>query len=112
VVAVADVFSTPRIATERRNDGVLLVRSEEELGLYAASMAELFRAGSEAHPERTLAAQRDGGAWRTLLGDPPDIDAGEITDKGYINQRRVLEQRSEREARLYETPRPADVVSA
>ena len=47
-----------------------------------------------------------------LLGDPPDIDAGEITDKGYINQRRVLEQRSERVARLYETPRPADVVSA
>jgi feruloyl-CoA synthase len=47
-----------------------------------------------------------------LLDDPPDIDAGEITDKGYINQRRVLERRSAQVARLYETPCSGDVVSA
>jgi feruloyl-CoA synthase len=47
-----------------------------------------------------------------LLADPPDIDAGEITDKGYINQRRVLARRAEQVARLYETPCPADVVTA
>ncbi|WP_206435786.1 hypothetical protein [Tsuneonella rigui] len=28
-----------------------------------------------------------------LLRDPPSLDAGEITDKGYINQRTVLERR-------------------
>ncbi len=30
-----------------------------------------------------------------LLAEPPSIDAGEITDKGYINQRAVLERRAE-----------------
>ena len=29
-----------------------------------------------------------------LLTKPPDIDANEITDKGYINQRAVLDRRS------------------
>jgi feruloyl-CoA synthase len=29
-----------------------------------------------------------------LLAEPPSIDAGEITDKGYINQRAVLERRA------------------
>ena len=29
-----------------------------------------------------------------LLKEPPDIDANEITDKGYINQRAVLEKRN------------------
>jgi len=29
-----------------------------------------------------------------LLADPPSIDAGEITDKGYINQRAVRERRA------------------
>jgi feruloyl-CoA synthase len=29
-----------------------------------------------------------------FLEEPPSIDAGEITDKGYINQRAVLERRA------------------
>jgi len=29
-----------------------------------------------------------------VLREPPSIDAGEITDKGYINQRAVLERRA------------------
>lgn len=29
-----------------------------------------------------------------ILDEPPSIDAGEITDKGYINQRAVLERRA------------------
>ena len=33
--------------------------------------------------------------------EPPSIDAGEITDKGYINQRAVLARRNERVAELY-----------
>jgi len=36
-----------------------------------------------------------------LLGDPPDIDAGEITDKGYINQRAVRERRAAAIADLF-----------
>ncbi len=36
-----------------------------------------------------------------VLAEPPSIDAGEITDKGYVNQRAVLERRAERVAQLY-----------
>jgi feruloyl-CoA synthase len=36
-----------------------------------------------------------------LLDEPPSIDAGEITDKGYINQRAVLERRAKIVERLY-----------
>lgn len=36
-----------------------------------------------------------------LANQPPDIDAGETTDKGYINQRGILKNRSDLIARLY-----------
>lgn len=36
-----------------------------------------------------------------LMLAPPDVDRGEITDKGYINQRAVLENRPEEVARLF-----------
>ena len=36
-----------------------------------------------------------------ILADPPSIDAGEITDKGYINQRAVLARRAADVVRLY-----------
>jgi len=40
-----------------------------------------------------------------LLPDAPSIDANEITDKGYVNQRLALERRAGEVARLYaETP--------
>jgi feruloyl-CoA synthase len=39
--------------------------------------------GSSLNPKRLL-----------VLDEPPSIDAGEITDKGYINQRAVLERRA------------------
>jgi feruloyl-CoA synthase len=36
-----------------------------------------------------------------VLSAPPDIDAGEITDKGYINQRAVLARRATEVERLH-----------
>ena len=48
-----------------------------------------------------------------LMDEPPSIDAGEITDKGYINQRAVLERRTALVERLYaETPDPDVIRSA
>jgi feruloyl-CoA synthase len=38
------------------------------------------------------------------------VDAGEITDKGYVNQRAVLARRAEAVQRLYAVPAPHDVV--
>lgn len=37
----------------------------------------------------------------TILTEPPSIDAGEITDKGYVNQRATLERRNDRVEALY-----------
>ncbi len=46
-----------------------------------------------------------------VLTTPPGIDANEITDKGYINQRAVLEHRAHEVARLYaETPGPEVII--
>jgi feruloyl-CoA synthase len=46
--------------------------------------------GSSTHPVRAL-----------VLAEPPSIDANEITDKGYVNQRAVLDRRATLVERLY-----------
>jgi len=45
-----------------------------------------------------------------VLAEPPSIDANEITDKGYLNQRAVLERRKDLVEKLYASADP--VVSA
>ena len=45
-----------------------------------------------------------------VLPSAPSLDAGEITDKGSINQRAVLRQRSECVAALYSRAPPAGVI--
>jgi feruloyl-CoA synthase len=54
--------------------------------------------GSSMHPVRLLD-----------MAEPPSIDAGEITDKGYINQRAVLERRVALVEKLYSSS--PDVVT-
>lgn len=44
-----------------------------------------------------------------ILSDPPSVDAGEITDKGYINQRAVLERRAKLVDMVYD-PLPGSEV--
>jgi feruloyl-CoA synthase len=46
--------------------------------------------GSSMHPTRLL-----------VMAEPPQIDGNEITDKGYINQRAVLERRAALVEKLY-----------
>jgi feruloyl-CoA synthase len=58
------------------------------------------QAGSAARIERLL-----------LLDRPPSLDAGEITDKGYLNQRRTLECRAGELAKLYVEPVHAAVIT-
>lgn len=45
-----------------------------------------------------------------LLAEPPSIGAGEITDKGYVNQRAVLKRRVDQVRRLYIDPPAQDVI--
>lgn len=67
----------------------------------AAGLAALAHSGSASstHAARAL-----------LLLDPPSIDAGEITDKGYINQRAVLTRRAALVERLHAVPDDPDVI--
>ena len=45
-----------------------------------------------------------------MLTEPPSIDAGEITDKGYVNQRATLENRKAQVDALYANPPGPGVV--
>ena len=59
---------------------------------------------------RRLAAEGGGSSqcpMRALVqAEPPSADAGEITDKGYINQRAVLENRASQVVALYNGTHP------
>jgi feruloyl-CoA synthase len=46
------------------------------------------------------------------MARPADLDAGEITDKGYVNQRKVLARRARLVELLYSEPVPEGVVVA
>ena len=46
-----------------------------------------------------------------LLDEPPSLDAGEITDKGSLNQRAILERRRPLVDELYADPPPAHVIT-
>jgi feruloyl-CoA synthase len=62
----------------------------------------------------TLAARAAGSSNRiarmVLLAEPASLDAGEITDKGSINQRAVLRRRAAVVDAMYATPAPAWVI--
>jgi feruloyl-CoA synthase len=83
-----------------------------------APLPELARHPAvRAHVEAAIAkwnAAHRGSSERiarvVLLADPPSIDANEITDKGYINQRLALERRKADVARLFATKPDADVI--
>jgi feruloyl-CoA synthase len=47
----------------------------------------------------------------SILSEPPSIDHGEITDKGYLNQRACLERRAASVAALYADPPGAEVMT-
>ena len=92
-------------------DIVLTGHDRDEIGLLvfaspqgAALAPEVLRE----HIAGVLRALRSEGAGSSqcpacalVLGEPPSLDAGEITDKGYINQRAVLTRRAAEVARLH-----------
>lgn len=82
--------------------GDALIAHEDLARLLAAELARHnAAAGSAARIARLL-----------LLAEPPSLDAGEITDKGYVNQRTVLARRAALVETLYADPVPADVIVA
>jgi feruloyl-CoA synthase len=69
-------------------------RVENKLGAYNA-----------VHPASSECIRR-----ALIVFDPPLLDAGETTDKGYINQRRVLERRAALVETIYAAARLGDLV--
>ena len=63
----------------------------------------------------TFAAGATGSATKParaiLLDEPPSLDAGEMTDKGSLNQRAILERRRSLVDDLYAGTPPAHVIA-
>jgi feruloyl-CoA synthase len=78
------VFLNPAVAKDLAADAV----RAQIAGALRALAAE--GAGSSMYPARAL-----------VMTEPPSIDANEITDKGYMNQRAVLERRAALVEKLY-----------
>jgi feruloyl-CoA synthase len=92
-------------------DVVVTGHDRDEVGVLvfpspaAASLAPEVLAGHVAAALRALKGEGGGSSQvpvrALVLSEPPSVDAGEITDKGYINQRAVLARRAAEVARLY-----------
>lgn len=102
----ADVVVTGH---DREEVGLLVFPSPAGLAMEPIARAELVR--------RALQALRaeGGGSSQTptramWLTEPPNADAGEITDKGYLNQRAVLTRRAAQVLALYSAVASPDVI--
>jgi len=89
------------LGTELKPRGELIVHDLLHKVLAQALADHNATTGSAARIERLM-----------VLARPADLDGGEITDKGYVNQRQVLVNRSTLVEQLYAQPAPAHVVVA
>jgi feruloyl-CoA synthase len=97
-------------------DLVVAGHDRERLGVLlwprGAATAEL-RAGVRAALARWNLAHAESSmhvARALLLDEPPSLDAGEITDKGYVNQRATLERRAALVEALFAEPAGAGII--
>ncbi len=116
-------------------DAVVTGQDRDEVGLLVFLNADACRllSGRDVRPMAELARQPEvraaiaaalaamnapgqGSSMRIaralVATEPASIDAGELTDKGYLNQRRVLARRADLVERLYAAPTHPDVILA
>jgi feruloyl-CoA synthase len=103
-------------------DVVVAGHDRDEVGLLvfpSAAALALPEAERQARIVAALAAWRaEGGgssqspARARILAEPPSVDAGEITDKGYLNQAAVLARRGAEVAALYRDDAPGTLRPA
>lgn len=95
------------------SDVVVAGHDRDAVGLLVfakpGATAEAIRSGLRRH-NAAQPASSTRIARALILDAPPDVEAGEITDKGYLNQRRVLERHAQQVARLFADPADADVI--
>ena len=102
-------------------DAVITGHDRDEVGaLIFLGAAALTEPRERVHQHlaavlRKLASEPGGSSTclRRLLvcSEPPSLDAGEITDKGYINQRATLERRRILVERLLADPPHPDLIT-
>ena len=109
VVAGADmayvallVWPNLEVCDGRYGEGVDLRTCEP----FRQDLFTAFAAHNAAHPATSTRIQRI-----LVLHEPPSQSAGEINDKGYVNQRRVLERRAAEVDILFAEPLHPDVVA-
>ncbi|MGW4485774.1 feruloyl-CoA synthase [Amycolatopsis sp. NPDC004368] len=124
LLSAVPVLSDAVIAGENRSyvSALAWLNQAEARALFAdpldTSDGCVVHAELRAHVAKLLAAMNAaaGSAARVerlvVLADPPDLDAGEITDKGYLNQRRVLTRRTAFVERLYAGEPDAAIIIA
>ena len=94
---------------DREALGALLFPSPAALALPADDLRERLWTGLDQwNSQHGGASERIARA--LVLEEPLSMDAGETTDKGYTNQRGVLEHRAADVARLFDDPVPAPVL--
>jgi feruloyl-CoA synthase len=79
--------------------------------LTSSAVHDRIRVALQAYNE-TAGGSSNRIARALLLAEPPSVDAGEITDKGYVNQRAVLERRAALVELLYADPVCDGVIDA
>jgi feruloyl-CoA synthase len=87
---------------EGATDSARLARAPEVLEAVLGGI----RAHNRSHPGASTRIARVH-----LMTELPSIDANEITDKGYINQRAVLERRADLVDALFADPPGSDVIA-
>jgi feruloyl-CoA synthase len=96
----------PNLEECRRLAGAPSLASEALLR-HPAVIARLTASIAAHNRAHAASSRRIGRA--LLLAEPPSLDAGEITDKGYVNQRAVIRNRAALVERLYAENDP-DVI--
>lgn len=103
VVTALNPLAADVVVTGHDRDaiGVLVFPSPAARALAPDALANQLRAALAA-----LKAEGGGSSHAPsrarILAEPPSVDAGEITDKGYVNQRAVLRRRADEVAALYD----------
>ena len=96
-----DTAACQRVLSHPAADAAALIRDPGVIGEFRRRLARLATAatGSSNRVVRAL-----------LLAEPPSLDAGEVTDKGSLNQRAVLARRAASVETLYAAPSAPDVI--
>lgn len=102
-------------------DAVVTGHDREDIGLLlflSPQGRQAERSQVEVQVQKALREMRSGGGGSSqcptralLLEDAPALEAGEITDKGYINQRAVLQRRAADVAALHSTTPDPRVIA-